>query len=177
MERRGWAAAGTVVFALTVVAAVVGGLPWRLAGGRVHPPIGGTRLTRAVGGVLVAGGAPLVGGAFVRFVRAAGTPAPVFETAELVVSGSYRHVRNPQYVGVVTVVVGVGLLLGSRRVLGYAAALAVAFHTWVRAYEEPRLRRRFGPSYAAYRDDVPRWVPHRLRRRPRGPAEVGGGRG
>ena len=176
MERRGWAAAGTVVFALTVVAAVVGGLPWRLAGGRVHPPIGGTRLTRAVGGVLVAGGAPLVGGAFVRFVRAAGTPAPVFETAELVVSGSYRHVRNPQYVGVVTVVVGVGLLLAR-------GGSSVTPRRWPSRSTRGSAPRGT-PSAAALRP-VLRGLP---RRRPavgaaptaapaRGPAEVGGGRG
>jgi protein-S-isoprenylcysteine O-methyltransferase Ste14 len=137
----------------------VGAIPWRLAGRRVHPPLGGTSVTRLVGAVLIAAGVPLVGGAFVRFARAAGTPAPVFETEGLVIEGPYRWVRNPQYVGVVVTVAGEGLLYGSRRVLAWACALWTAFHLFVRLYEEPRLRRRFGSEYDAFIAEVPRWIP------------------
>ena len=50
---------------------------------------------------------------FADFVRRGrGTPAPYDPPRELVVSGLYRYVRNPQYVGVVLVVVGEALLTG-----------------------------------------------------------------
>ncbi len=158
MGRRRLAALGTVAFAAVAPGTVAVVLPWRLAGRRVHPPLGGSRATRWVGAGLIAAGAPLVASAFVRFVRAAGTPSPAFETESLVVTGPYRYTRNPQYVGVVTVVAGEGLLYGSRRVLAYSAALWAVFNLWVRVYEEPRLRSRFGADYDAYVRTVPRWL-------------------
>ena len=80
-----------------------------------------------------------------------GTPAPVAPTAHLVVGGLYRHVRNPMYVAVVGAVVGQALLLGQFGLLVYAALLQVTFIAFVRGYEEPTLRRQFGPEYDAYR--------------------------
>jgi protein-S-isoprenylcysteine O-methyltransferase Ste14 len=156
--RTSTAALGTVAFAATVPATVVGVIPRWLAGrggrdlGAVPQPV------RSGGLALMAAGAPLVADAFVRFVRSRGTPAPIAETAELVVSGPYRVTRNPQYVGVVAMVAGQGLRWGEWRVLAYAVGLAAAFDGWVKVYEEPRLRRRFGADYARYTARVPRWL-------------------
>ena len=52
-------------------------------------------------------------------------------------------------------------LFGSLRLLAYASVLAACFHLFVTGYEEPALRRRFGPAYLAYRHAVPRWIPRR----------------
>lgn len=157
--RRLLAGAGTVIFAATVPGTVVGVVPYRLAGGRIHPPLGGSALTRVAGAALVLAGAPFVADSFARFVKAAGTPAPAFETEELVVEGFYRRTRNPQYVGVLLALAGESLLYGSRRVLAYTAAVGAGFHAWVVLYEEPRLRRRFGRRYGRYARETPRWLP------------------
>lgn len=150
------AAIGTVAFAATVPATVIGVIPRWLAR-RYTPPRPAHSAQRHLGTVLCAAGLPLVADAFVRFVRARGTPAPVAETEELVTSGPYRWMRNPQYVGVIAAVAGQGLRWNSRPVLAYAASLAVAFQTWVRVYEEPRLQQRFGAAYERYTASVPRW--------------------
>jgi protein-S-isoprenylcysteine O-methyltransferase Ste14 len=76
-----------------------------------------------------------------------------------VVGGLYRYVRNPMYLAVVAVVVGQALLLGRLELLLHAAALVVAFVAFVRWYEEPTLRRRFGAGYEAYSRAVPAWGP------------------
>jgi protein-S-isoprenylcysteine O-methyltransferase Ste14 len=151
------ALAGTLAFAATVPATVLGWIPRRLVRDEDRRPVGLAR--RSVGIGLVALGLPLVTDAFIRFVRAAGTPAPVYETEQLVITGPYRWTRNPQYVGVTAMLVGEALLLGSRRVPGYAALCALGFDTWVRSYEEPRLRARFGEDYERYAAATPRWVP------------------
>jgi protein-S-isoprenylcysteine O-methyltransferase Ste14 len=156
--RRPAAAAGTVAFAATVPATVVWAVPRRLAARGAQHDVADRRSQRWVGTALVAAGLPLVTDAFVRFARARGTPAPIAETAELVASGPYRYTRNPQYVGVVAMVVGQGLRWNSGRVLSYAAGLVVAFDTWVRVYEEPRLRARFGDDFERYLRRVPRWI-------------------
>jgi protein-S-isoprenylcysteine O-methyltransferase Ste14 len=99
---------------------------------------------------------------FADFVRrGCGTPAPYDPPRELVVAGLYRYVRNPQYVGVVLVLVGEALLTGMAVLLGYAALMAIGYHLFVRYYEEPTLGRLFGEPYARYREAVPRWLPKR----------------
>jgi protein-S-isoprenylcysteine O-methyltransferase Ste14 len=155
-----------VFFALApgVVAGVV---PWSLTGWAVEPA---PAVVRALGALVVAACAAVLLHAFARFVReGVGTPAPVAPTAHLVVGGLYRHVRNPMYVAVVGAVVGQALLLGQFGLLAYAALLLVTFVAFVRGYEEPTLRRQFGPDYDAYRAAVPGWWPRaRPARFPRG---------
>ncbi len=63
------------------------------------------------------------------------------------------------YVCVVTIVLGQAPLLGQALLLAYAGVLLVAFHLFVRLYEEPTLRRRFGSSYETYCLHVRRWWP------------------
>lgn len=95
-----------------------------------------------------------------------GTPAPYEAPRELVVRGLYRIVRNPMYVGVLTVIVGEALLLRSLPLLAYVAAVFAAFHARVLWYEEPTLARQFGGTWDDYRRSVPRWLP-RIARAPR----------
>ena len=97
-------------------------------------------------------------------VSGRGTLAPWDPPTRLVTVGMYRFVRNPMYVAVVTLVAGWAMAAGSRWLLAYVVALAVAFHLRVVLYEEPRLRREFGAQWEAYRASVGRWVP-RLGRR------------
>ena len=88
-----------------------------------------------------------------------GTPAPFDPPRRLVVRGPYRYVRNPMYLGAGAALAGVALYSGSRAVLAYAALFLFVAHVFVVAYEEPGLRRRFGPEYDAYRGRVRRWIP------------------
>ena len=71
----------------------------------------------------------------------------------------YRHTRNPMYVGLTAAVLGEALLFGSRAVLWEAAVMALGFHLFVLAYEEPVLGSLFGAQYQTYRAHVPRWLP------------------
>ena len=107
---------------------------------------------------------------FADFVRRGrGTPAIYEPPRELVVAGLYRYVRNPQYVGVVLVIVGEALLTGMVVLFGYAALMAIGYHLFVRYYEEPTLGRLFGEPYARYREEVPRWLPKWSHQTQRGP--------
>ncbi len=74
-------------------------------------------------------------------------------------TGLYRVVRNPMYLAVLTVLTGEVLLFQSGRLLGWAAFVAVAVHSFVVAYEEPTLRRLFGSDYDTYCRAVARWLP------------------
>jgi protein-S-isoprenylcysteine O-methyltransferase Ste14 len=88
-----------------------------------------------------------------------GTPAPIDPPKELVVSGLYRYVRNPMYVGVFVTLIGHFLWFGYWVLLGYAFFFLIPVHLFVTQYEEPNLRGRFGASYEKYLSEVPRWLP------------------
>jgi protein-S-isoprenylcysteine O-methyltransferase Ste14 len=88
-----------------------------------------------------------------------GTPAPIDPPKSLVVSGLYRFVRNPMYVGVALVLFSEALLFSSPRLLDYALLVGTGFFLFVIAYEEPTLRKKFGASYQTYCRAVPRWIP------------------
>jgi protein-S-isoprenylcysteine O-methyltransferase Ste14 len=92
-------------------------------------------------------------------VRGRGTPAPIDPPKELVVAGFYRYVRNPMYVGVLSILLGHFLWFGYWGLLIYSAAVFTAFHLFVTGYEEPNLRKKFGSSYEDYCRSVPRWIP------------------
>lgn len=92
-------------------------------------------------------------------------------TGRLVVSGLYRHVRNPMYLAVVGAIVGQALLLANASLLGYAAVVWGLFHLFVLGYEEPILQRQFGDAYAVYRREVGRWRPRIKPWRPVGSSE------
>jgi protein-S-isoprenylcysteine O-methyltransferase Ste14 len=162
VRRPATAAASAAFFALAP-GVVAGLVPWLLTRWRAAGPVPYGPVPRAVGVLLVAAGAAVLVHAFARFVmEGAGTPAPVAPAEQLVVGGLYRHVRNPMYLAVVTTILGQALLLARPVLLGYAALVAFAFVAFVRGYEEPSLRRRFGGRYEAYRAAVPGWWP-RLR--------------
>jgi protein-S-isoprenylcysteine O-methyltransferase Ste14 len=98
--------------------------------------------------------------AFAQFaLEGRGTPAPVAPTANLVVKGLYRYVRNPMYVAVLAIILGQALLFASLAVLAYGALVLLAVHLFVVAYEEPTLHDTYGAQYDAYGRGVRRWIP------------------
>jgi protein-S-isoprenylcysteine O-methyltransferase Ste14 len=165
------AAVGSLTFLVLAPGIVAGLIPWLITGWSAHEwwmPL------RALGAALIAGGLLILLHAFARFViDGVGTPAPTAPTERLVIGGPYRYVRNPMYLAVTALIVGQALLLGSAALVVYAAGIAAAFTTFVRAYEQPTLMRRYGDEYRAYCQAVPAWRP---RRRPwRGDSASGSG--
>ena len=88
-----------------------------------------------------------------------GTPAPIDPPKQLVVTGFYHYVRNPIYVGVLTILTGHFLWFKTIWMLAYAVVVFLAFHLFVTLYEEPTLKEKFGAAYEQYCQSVPRWIP------------------
>ena len=154
------AAIGTFLFFWIAPAMVSGFVPWLITRWQVRPPFLGLEPLRWTGAVLIVAGAAVLIESFVRFaMKGRGTPAPVAPTEYLVVSGFYRYVRNPMYVGVLAAIVGQALVFGSARLLVYAAVTWTVVTAFVMAYEEPAMARQFGEDYARYRANVGRWWP------------------
>jgi len=129
-------------------------VPWLiLQGSTRHSP-------RWTGLALVAVGVAVLFRCIWEFaVSGRGTLAPFDPPTHLVVSGLYRYVRNPMYVGVVLILAGEAWHFWSVGLLLYAAGFFLVANLFIIFHEEPALRRTFGESYAEYKRTVPRWVP------------------
>jgi len=158
--RRAGSVIGSIIFFIIAPCTVAGLIPYWISRWRFMPPFLDAEFARVVGAALTAAGAAVLIDSFARFaLQGLGTPAPVLPTRHLVVSGLYRHVRNPMYVGVVGAILGQALLFADAGLLLYGALVWLAFHTFVVLYEEPALARSFGAQYEAFRAHVPRWIP------------------
>ena len=117
---------------------------------------------RPLGWIIVAVGAFIGVPCVLAFAwRGLGTPAPFDPPRRLVISGPYRWVRNPMYVGMGIAMLGEALVYPhARRVL--LSEMLIAFtlvSILIVVNEEPALRRTFGADYDEYCRNVRRWIP------------------
>ena len=151
---------GSALFFMVAPCVLAGLIPWSMTRWEFRPAFFGLEGARSVGVLLILVGLPGLVDSFARFaLQGLGTPAPVAPTKNLVVTGLYRHVRNPIYLAVVAIILGQAMLFGDWRLVLLGALFWLAFHLFVVAYEEPTLRHTFGPEYEAYRANVGRWIP------------------
>jgi protein-S-isoprenylcysteine O-methyltransferase Ste14 len=91
------------------------------------------------------------------FRRVGTTIKPFEESSNLVVGGPFRFSRNPVYLGMAFLLVGLGVLLGSLTpLLVIPAFVLIIDRRFIRA-EETMLARTFGAQYDVYRARVRRW--------------------
>lgn len=140
------AIAGSALFFIAAPGVVAGVMPWVLTD-RYRLPLSTLPGLVPAGWILILAAAALLLHSFARFaLEGLGTPAPVAPTERLVVGGIYRHVRNPMYVAVLSIILGQALLFSSWAVFGYGIVAAAAMVSFVRLYEEPTLARRYGAA-------------------------------
>jgi protein-S-isoprenylcysteine O-methyltransferase Ste14 len=109
------------------------------------------------GALLVAGGA-LIGAFFAAFRRAR-TPVDVRQpTRAIATDGPYRLTRNPAYVGMALVYVGISLTAGAVWPFAVLPVVLATIDRGVIAREERYLERTFGEQYLAYKRRVRRWL-------------------
>ncbi len=88
-----------------------------------------------------------------------GTLAPWDPPSRLVISGAYRYVRNPMISGVIFVLLGEAILLGSTASLIWFCIFLLGNMIYIPVSEEKGLEARFGSEYLRYKSHVPRWIP------------------
>jgi protein-S-isoprenylcysteine O-methyltransferase Ste14 len=110
-----------------------------------------------IGGVLIAAALNL-GLSAIRLFGKAGTHAePWKPTTALVTSGIYNHTRNPMYVGMAMIHVGLSLIFDSVTVLLLLVPFLVVIRYGVIGREERYLTAKFPVEYPEYRRRVRRW--------------------
>ena len=151
---------GSALFLVIAPGFVAGLVPWWISHWRFQSAFLGLQPLRLAGGILITLGTVGLLDSFRRFaVQGLGTPAPVFPTRHLVMTGLYRYLRNPMYVAVVSAIIGQALIFGNMRLVEYGGLVWLLFHLFVLVYEEPTLRTSFGAEYEVFCAEVPRWVP------------------
>ena len=113
---------------------------------------------RGIGTALFVGSA-LVGMWGEQVMKRAGTNVrPNLPTTAIVTDGPFRYTRNPLYVSIVGLALGVGFLVNGLWPL-VVVVPAVAVLQWgVIAREERYLAAKFGEPYLAYKQRVRRWL-------------------
>ena len=89
----------------------------------------------------------------------AGTPLPLDQTNNLVVTGPYQYVRNPMAIAGVGQGLAIAIVFQSVPILIYSLLGALVWHLVVRPIEERDMAQRFGESYLRYRQRVSCWIP------------------
>src|SRR5437763_10362793 len=154
--RRAFALLRTLIVAPLFVALWLWFVPRWIAGPRVFAD------PRPLGWIVVAIGAIIGLPCVWEFAwRGLGTPAPFDPPRRLVITGPYRFVRNPMYVGMGIALLGEALVFPhiTWLLLAMIVSLWAVVSVFIIEYEEPTLRRMFGADYEAYFRAVRRWIP------------------
>lgn len=112
----------------------------------------------ALGIVLAVAGLVVVVAALRNFRREGEDPEPWTPSKTMLVAGVYRFSRNPMYLGVTLIYLGIALFFGSLGALLLLPLAIASIRVFVIAREEAYLTRRFGHAYRAYCGRVRRWI-------------------
>jgi len=112
----------------------------------------------SLGVLIVLLGLAIGGNAFRHFRRTGQDPKPWESTPEIISTGIYRFTRNPMYVSMALMQIGIGIGLGNGWVVALVLpVLLVVYFTAIR-HEEAYLERKFGETYTRYKVSVRRWL-------------------
>ncbi len=93
-----------------------------------------------------------------QFVKG-GTPLRVEESSTAILStGPFRFSRNPLYLSMSMLQVGIGLALGFAWIVVMVVPAVLVIRFAVIAREERYLERKFGEEYLNYKNSVRRWL-------------------
>jgi protein-S-isoprenylcysteine O-methyltransferase Ste14 len=116
-------------------------------------------LTRYMAGATLAAGRFVIIAVGTRlFVAAATNVPPTLPTTALVVDAIYGRTRNPLYLGMTLVYLGLGVAAGSLWATGLVVPLLWVINVGVVKREERYLEGKFGDAYRAYKARVRRWI-------------------
>ena len=119
---------------------------------------GASGVQEVLGAVLVFVGLALVAWAAATFVRARTPIVPIREARVIVTDGPFRFSRNPMYVGLTGLYVGLAVLLNQAWPFVMLPAVLAVVLVFVIGREERYLRSVFRQQYEAYCRRVRRWL-------------------
>ena len=114
--------------------------------------------------IMVAGGIAALAGIFFmvagngRFRKLGNNVEPWKHANQIVSSGIYRFTRNPMYLGMALLYLGLALWFRSSWAVILLPVVILVIRTQVIAREERYLAKKFGDEYLSYKAKVRRWL-------------------
>ncbi len=122
-------------------------------------PVPGGRPVRVIGALLLlAAGVGFAASARGLFARTGQSPVPWKPSPSLIVMGPYRYTRNPMYLGITLVQLGLGLALDNLWISLFAVPALMVVHVIAVLPEEAYLSQKFGTHYERYLAQVRRYL-------------------
>jgi protein-S-isoprenylcysteine O-methyltransferase Ste14 len=113
---------------------------------------------RYAGAPLLAVGVFLSLWAALLFRRAHTGLRPFSPATQLVARGPYRFTRNPMYLGMTILLVGVAIMTGALTPFLVPPLFMIVITLLFIRYEEAQMHRTFGADYDAFKRKVRRWL-------------------
>ena len=121
-------------------------------------PGGGSDVAEIVGALIMALGLAIIGWAFSVFLAHRTAIYPNQPAARVVRDGPFRYTRNPMYVGMAMLYMGLAIVVNALLPLLLLPVVLSLLVTLVIEREERYLTSAFGQDYAQYCRDVRRWM-------------------
>ena len=121
-------------------------------------PLLPNRVQYLVGFAVIAVSGLIMPFVLLEFRKARTNFGPRKPTTAIITTGPYRFSRNPSYVGLTLVYVGIGIATDSIWILGLLIPAIVVMHYGVIVREERYLENKFGEEYLRYKRSVRRWL-------------------
>jgi protein-S-isoprenylcysteine O-methyltransferase Ste14 len=112
----------------------------------------------AVGGILIICGTVLTGSAVLKFKDVGTTVRPDRAASTLVIAGPYKVTRNPMYLGLAFVSLGIAIAGQSVWALILLPVVLLVVQRGAIEPEEAFLEKRFDAEYISYKENVRRWI-------------------
>lgn len=140
---------------LTVVAGILAERLWPLSTGITISPV----VRHVIGGLIIVTAIAGLGAWSVMLMRRSGqSENPWKPTTSIIDYGPFRITRNPMYLQMVIVCVGVAVLLANVWIALLTPLCALVLDRLVIQHEEEYLQRKFGQQYLDYKARVRRWI-------------------
>ena len=85
-------------------------------------------------------------------------PNPTTQSNKLITGGIYKYIRNPMYLALVILQIGLGISLSFLHISLMSIFTAIALHYFIIKREETYLRNLFGVEYENYKAKSRRWI-------------------
>ncbi len=113
---------------------------------------------RYLGIIIIVFGFSLSLGSGIFFRKLGTNPRPGSRANVLVTKGAFRYTRNPMYLGLITMLIGISILLGSFSPPIVIPIFFFIIHSQFVLREEKWMEEWFGESYQDYKSKTPRWL-------------------
>jgi len=111
-----------------------------------------------LGTICMVSGVLLIRNSMTSFDSAGTTYDPYAPSTVLVTTGIYRHTRNPGYLGLAVIQMGLALALDSPWIALSTMVAVLITSLFVIKLEEEKLTKTFGQEYTDYLGAVRRWI-------------------